>query len=163
MFEKTPQAYSVTREFPCISKVNMKRSRRSVAWDHFDFKNEFVHCQHCKAVYKYNSSTMMYHLKNAHPTVVSGGASCSPSPVQPSINSMLTRRSCDAHRADTITQQICKFIEMDMLPLSIVEGEGFRQLINVLEPAYHIPSRRTITRLVETHYEERKQELKELL
>ena len=50
-------------------------------------------------------------------------------------------------------------MEMDMLPLSIVEGEDFRKLINLLEPAYHIPSWRTITRLIETHYEERKQEL----
>ena len=154
--KKTPQAYSVTCEFPCISKVNMKRSRRSVAWDHFDLKNDLVHCE---AVYKYNSATtqMMYHLNNAHPTLVRGGASCSRS--QPSINSVLARRSCDAQRAEKITQRICKFIEMDMLPLSIVEGEGFRQLINLLEPAYHIPSRRTITRLVETHDEKRKQEL----
>ena len=123
--KKTPQAYSVTCEFPCISKVNMKRSRRSVAWDHFDLKNDLVHCQHCEAVYKYNSATtqMMYHLNNAHPTLVSGGASCSRS--QPSINSVLARRSCDAQRAEKITQRICKFIEMDMLPLSIVEGEGF--------------------------------------
>ena len=30
----------------------------------FWFKNDLVHCQHCKAVYKYNSATtqMMYHL-----------------------------------------------------------------------------------------------------
>ena len=123
--KNTPQAYSVTREFPCISKVNMKRSQRSVAWNHFDLKNYVVHCQHCKVEYTYNSSTtqMMYHLKNVHPTLVSGGASSCQ--VQPTIN----------------------------------EGEGFRQLINLLEPAYHIPSWRTITRLVETRYEERKQEL----
>ena len=122
----------------------MKRSRRSVVWDHFDLKNDLVHCQHCEAVYKYNSATtqMMYHFNNAHPTLVSGGASCSRS--QPSINSVLARRSCDAQRAEKITQGICKFMEMDMLPLSIVEGKGFRQLINLLEPAYYIPSQRTI-------------------
>ncbi|CAB1415776.1 unnamed protein product [Pleuronectes platessa] len=28
----------------------MKRSRRSVAWDHFELKNELVHCQHCEAI-----------------------------------------------------------------------------------------------------------------
>ena len=64
----------------------MKRSRRSVAWEHFDLKNDLVYCQHCEAVYKYNSATtqMMYHLNNAHPTLVRGGASCSRS--QPSIS-----------------------------------------------------------------------------
>ncbi|CAB1426448.1 unnamed protein product [Pleuronectes platessa] len=30
--------------------VNMKRSRRSVAWDHFELKNDLVHCQHCEAI-----------------------------------------------------------------------------------------------------------------
>ncbi|XP_055034115.2 E3 SUMO-protein ligase ZBED1-like [Misgurnus anguillicaudatus] len=140
----------------------MKRSRRSVAWDHFDLKNETVHCKHCDAVYKYNTATtqMMYHLNKVHPSLVNvdGGASCSQS--QPSIKSALARtRSCDAQRAEKITQTIGKFIEMDMLPLSIVEGNGFQELIHLLEPAYQIPSRRTITRLVETHYEERKQQL----
>ena len=102
---------------------------------------------------------MMYHLNNAHPTLVKGGASCSQS--QPSINLVLawTWRSCNAQRAEKITQGICRFIKMDMLPASVVEGEGFRKLLNLLEPAYHILSRRTITRLIETHYEERKQEL----
>lgn len=136
----------------------MKRSRRSVAWDHFDLKSEIVHCKHCDATYKYNTATtqMMYHLNKVHPSLVGGGASCS----QPIIKSALARtRSCDAQRAEKITQGICKFIEMDILPLSIVEGNGFRDLIHLLEPAYQIPSRRTITRLVETHYEERKQQL----
>ncbi|CAB1453701.1 unnamed protein product [Pleuronectes platessa] len=30
--------------------LNMKRSRRSVAWDHFELKNDLVHCQHCEAI-----------------------------------------------------------------------------------------------------------------
>ena len=100
----------------------MKRSWRSVAWEHFVLKNDLVHCQHCEAVCKYNLSMtqMMYHLNNAHPTLVKGGASCSQ--FQPSINSVLacTWRSCDAQRAEKITQGICKFIEMDMLPISVV-------------------------------------------
>ncbi|CAB1420976.1 unnamed protein product [Pleuronectes platessa] len=28
----------------------MKRSRRSVAWDHCELKNDLVHCQHCEAI-----------------------------------------------------------------------------------------------------------------
>ncbi|XP_067266309.1 E3 SUMO-protein ligase ZBED1-like [Chanodichthys erythropterus] len=137
----------------------MKRSRRSVAWDHFDLKSERVHCKHCDAVYNYNTATtqMMYHLNKVHPSLVNVGGVASS---QPSIKSALARtRSCDAQRAEKITQGICKFIEMDILPLSIVEGNGFRELIHLLEPAYQIPSRRTITRLVEIHYEERKQQL----
>ena len=50
-------------------------------------------------------------------------------------------------------------IEVDMLPTSVVEGNGYQDVINILEPAYQILTRRTVTRLIETHYEERKQEL----
>ncbi|KAK0154193.1 Zinc finger BED domain-containing protein 1 [Merluccius polli] len=98
---------------------------------------------------------MMYHLNHAHPTLIAGSSSSS----QPTITSVLARRSCDSQQADKITKGICKFIQTDMLPISIVEGEGFGNLMNIMEPAYNIPSRRTVTRLIETQYEERKEEL----
>ncbi|XP_059210868.1 E3 SUMO-protein ligase ZBED1-like [Centropristis striata] len=98
---------------------------------------------------------MMYHLNNVHPTVVNNNESYS----QPTITSALARRSCDARRAEKITDCICRMIQTDMLPISVVDGKGFQAVINLLEPAYHIPSRRTITRLIETQYGERKQEL----
>ncbi|KAK0143929.1 Zinc finger BED domain-containing protein 1 [Merluccius polli] len=62
-------------------------------------------------------------------------------------------RSCDSQKG------ICKFIQTDMLPISIVEGKGFGNRMNIMEPAYNIPSRRTVTRLIETQYGERKEEL----
>ncbi|KAK0137429.1 Zinc finger BED domain-containing protein 1 [Merluccius polli] len=135
----------------------MKRPKRSVAWDHFDLKNGDVRCKHCDAVYKYNSTTtpMMHHLSHAHPTLIAGNSSSS----QPTITSVLARRSCDSQRADKITKGICKFIQTDMLPISVVEGKGFGNLMNIMEPAYNIPSRRTVTRLIETQYGERKEEL----
>ncbi|KAK0151805.1 Zinc finger BED domain-containing protein 1 [Merluccius polli] len=135
----------------------MKWSKRSVAWDHFDLKNGDVRCKHCDAVYKYNTTTtpMLYHLNHAHPTLIAGSSSSS----QPTITSVLARRSCDSQRADKITKGICKFIQTDMLPISIVEGEGFGNLMNIMEPAYNIPSRRTVIRLIEMQYEERKEEL----
>ncbi|CAB1420933.1 unnamed protein product [Pleuronectes platessa] len=33
-----------------VLDVNMKRSRRSVAGDHFELKNDLVHCQYCEAI-----------------------------------------------------------------------------------------------------------------
>lgn len=46
-----------------------------------------------------------------------------------------------------------------MLPLSFVQGKGFRALMQMVEPAYPIPSRRSITRRMDIHYEESKQRL----
>ncbi|KAJ8353682.1 hypothetical protein SKAU_G00212490 [Synaphobranchus kaupii] len=44
-------------------------------------------------------------------------------------------------RAKEITKCIAVFMAKDMRPFSVVENEGFRLLINTLEPKYHIPSR----------------------
>ncbi|KAJ8339584.1 hypothetical protein SKAU_G00363700 [Synaphobranchus kaupii] len=46
------------------------------------------------------------------------------------------------------------------MPINTVDGEGFRELINFLEPGYRIPSRGTITSRLEARYTERKGELK---
>jgi len=43
-------------------------------------------------------------------------------------------------RATEITRCICVFMPKDMRPFSIVENEGFRLLVNTLEPRYTIPS-----------------------
>lgn len=44
-------------------------------------------------------------------------------------------------------------IAKDNLPLSIVENKGFQQLMKTITPLYTIPSRKTITKLVDAKYE----------
>ncbi len=47
-----------------------------------------------------------------------------------------------------------------MVPISVVEGGGFRELINFIQPDYNIPSRAAITSRLEDRYENKKEELK---
>ncbi|KAJ8353306.1 hypothetical protein SKAU_G00208730 [Synaphobranchus kaupii] len=79
---------------------------------------------------------------------------------QPTITSVLAKRVCDDRRAEGITQRICNMVEKDMMPISTVDSEGFRELINFLEPGYRIPSRGTITTRIEARFNESKAELK---
>ena len=51
-------------------------------------------------------------------------------------------------------------ITKDMLPLSFVEGDGFRELMNFVEPEYRVPTRKTIVSRVEQKYEEGVKKLK---
>ncbi|XP_073729765.1 E3 SUMO-protein ligase ZBED1-like [Misgurnus anguillicaudatus] len=51
-------------------------------------------------------------------------------------------------------------IAKDMLPISVVEGDGFRELINFIQPDYSIPSRGTVTNRLKDQYEQKKEELK---
>ena len=47
--------------------------------------------------------------------------------------------------AAVITERIVEFIAKDMCPLSVVDGNSFKQLINCLEPGCKVPSRTHVT------------------
>ena len=48
-------------------------------------------------------------------------------------------------RQVAITEAICDFVALDMMPLNLVNGRGFAKLMAVLEPRYQMMSRQTIT------------------
>lgn len=50
-----------------------------------------------------------------------------------------------------------------MLPLSFVEGDRFKEVLQFLEPDYDIPSRKTITARIEVQYESMVSKLKTTL
>lgn len=140
----------------------MKRSRRSTVWEHFKLINsdKEAKCTLCDATFKYNSSTssLSYHLNNVHAAVLYGRSAS-----QPPITAVFGRRVCDDRRAEGITERICNMIEKDLMPISTVEKEGFRELMQFLEPGYNIPSRVTITTRLEARYQKKKDELKTML
>ncbi len=129
----------------------MKRAKSSTVWDHFERKADEVTCKICNAVFKYSSSTstMQNHLRSKHPQ-----SSCDEG--QQTLPSILAGRSCDARRSEEITQRICSMVVKDILPIGVVCGEGFQELLGYIEPNYEIPSRYTITHRIEACFEERK-------
>ena len=143
----------------------MKRAKRSAVWDHFTRKDDKVHCSYCDAVFIYHSTTspLIYHLRNIHPTVNSSEASTSGGLQQQTIQATLARRMCDDKRANEITKPIVNMIVKDMLPLSLADGEGFREVMGFIEPGYRIPSRKTLTNCLEQQFAEKKAELKRKL
>ena len=65
--------------------------------------------------------------------------------------------------SDKISNAIRYIISVDMLPISIVEFEAFRELLKLLVPLYKIPSRKTFTRKLESRYDVLKKDfIKEL-
>ena len=44
-----------------------------------------------------------------------------------------------------MTKLVCEMVARDLRPVSMVEGNGFRQLINFLDPGYQIPSHTHVT------------------
>lgn len=119
-----------------------KRLKRSSVWDIFIKVDDEVHCTMCDTKLKYRSSTtsMMYHIKNKHPdTMPNDGVSV-------------------ATHAE-VTELISRMIEKDMLPISVVSGDGFRELLAYTVHNYKMPSPGDITRLIEGHFHEKAEEL----
>lgn len=62
-------------------------------------------------------------------------------------------------RKREITDKIADFVALDMRPVNIVSGEGFKSLIQCLEPAYSLPRRETVMHAVKSKYTTTKQTL----
>ena len=48
----------------------------------------------------------------------------------------------------TLTKTLVMFVARDLLPLSIVDGQGFQELVHSLDPKYQIPSRKHLSRML---------------
>lgn len=119
-----------------------KRIKRSSVWDIFIKEDDEVRCTICNNKLKYCSSTtsMMYHIKNKH------GEKDAPSGDGVSTHA-------------EVTELICKMIEKDMFPISVVNGDGFRALLAHTMHGYNMPSADDITHTIEDHYQEKAEEL----
>ena len=57
-------------------------------------------------------------------------------------------------RAQAITRAIAELVAQDLRPIAIVEGNGFRRMMAILEPQYRVPSRKHVTKILHDIYAE---------
>lgn len=120
-------------------------------------------CKHCFLDVSYkggNTSNMATHMKRHHAEIYDTSECSRPSKKVkredstetkgPSISVTGQLRLHDvvhkkfpfsSSRAVAITKAIGKFIVVDMRPFSVVETPGFKNMINILEPKYDVPTR----------------------
>ncbi|KAM9309723.1 uncharacterized protein KZ484_025693 [Pholidichthys leucotaenia] len=118
------------------------RKKVSAVWDHFDLMSENkAKCRICSTELSYlnkSTSSMLRHYRaSRHENEV---------PDTPRIDS--------ASRKQMLDEAVLNFIVKDCQPLSIVESEGFRELIQAFQPSYVLPTRKTIKQMVAKKYEE---------
>lgn len=140
-----------------LKMVERKACFKSDVWKHFGFSlkrnekgenvtdKEKTICRHCQTVIKYklgNTSNMRSHLFNHHPEKVREDMGSKIKPGQKTIKEVFTASlPQNSVRAQRITRCIGEYIAKDLRPFSVVDNEGFKRLVNMLEPKYKIPSR----------------------
>ncbi|KAM9751080.1 E3 SUMO-protein ligase ZBED1-like [Menidia menidia] len=152
---KTKMIYSVTRF-------------RSTVWKDFGFYKRdgeldktMAICKHCRTEVRYTGSTtnMSQHLKRHHSTVQSPETSASSATAttsrEPRIpNFFQATLASNSARANSITDALSFFLCKGIQPYNITANEGFKYLLEVLEPRYSIPDRRVFSdRIVPALYE----------
>ena len=127
------------------------KNLKSDVWKYFGFwavdcklvePTDKVVCKLCKLALAYHSTTsnLRLHLQNVHPSEY--GIICGTSAKQPRLDTYFApsvTSSLPAARQEACTQKLISFICKDMRPISVVDGIGFREFCEALEPRYRIP------------------------
>ena len=127
-------------------------------WDYFiKLDDKTVKCKLCSKEYTYHSSTTMMssHIASKHPQPSSSQSTMEDFTMEP--------RHCDDLRAEKITELIVRLITEDIMPISVVEWNDFRELMAFIEPEYTVPCRQTITTRMEGRYREIAAALRKIL
>ena len=139
---------------------------RSDVWTSFEKlseKKNKVKCKICSKELAFHGGTtnLREHLLSKHPLQYKSQPSTSSSGgKQGTLYSFARPTRCAEPRATEITDKISSMIAMDMKPIQMVEGEGFRSLMSYLEPGYTIPSRKHFTSTIQHKHILRKEKLK---
>uniref|UniRef100_A0A8C5HT75 BED-type domain-containing protein n=1 Tax=Gouania willdenowi TaxID=441366 RepID=A0A8C5HT75_GOUWI len=145
--------------FSSSADLNMAAAarNRSKVWGSFSkIDDKVVRCKLCGKDYAFHTSTsgMLAHLEKKHPM---------PSSLKQSSMDAFRVRKLDISRAEKITGLMTSMVAKDVLPVSFVEGVGFRELMAFLEPDYQVPCRKTTTVRLEKMYEDKAASLRESL
>ncbi|CAG12946.1 unnamed protein product [Tetraodon nigroviridis] len=129
--------------------MDQSRKRKfSPVWDHFDLITENkVKCRICSqelSRINRSTSTMLRHYRARHEK-------------EEQVNSPVINTG--ASRKQATDEAVVNMIIKDCQPLSLVEDEGFKELLQLLEPSYVLPSRQPIKTMINQKYEEKKEQV----
>ncbi|XP_010677727.1 zinc finger BED domain-containing protein RICESLEEPER 2-like [Beta vulgaris subsp. vulgaris] len=148
---------------------------RSEVWEHF-LKKETplvlrAICKYCRMEYKYNpkkngTSVLWGHINRCRKYPYN-----TPKDSKQSILSFRGAKIGDGtsnltyqkYDPASIRKALSFMVIVDELPFKFVEGVGFRQICNVMEPRFHVPSRITVAKDCYQTYLIEKRKLKNVL
>lgn len=141
------------------------KSTTSDVWKYFSVNEDKTKtkCNLCAVSLSFkgsSTSAMRNHLKLIHKSL-GAGASTNQVVRQSSIKEFTgTAKSClTKGRQEELTRGIAWMCALDMRPMNIVTGRGFRRFCHLMNPSFKVPCRATVTKHVDLLYQELKKEV----
>ena len=158
--ETSPSSSSETG--PPLKKPQVSRSD---VWDFFeklpdtDKKVRCILCHPQKDFAFHGGTTnLREHLSSKHPLEYKAETK-----KQTTLFDYTKHSRCSEARKRNITSLILDMVAIDLRPLRLVEGEGFKKLMEYLEPGYKVPSAMHMASLLHRKYKAGYERLKEIL
>jgi len=123
-------------------------SKRSGIWNYYDNVGDGkAQCKLCHADIWYRgglTSSLWKQMDSKHRHAMSSKlwsytASASSSCSSLTVSGVFSRTSITTARTEKLSDLIARTIAIDTLPISFIQGAGFRQLMAFLEPGYWLP------------------------
>ena len=108
---------------------------------------------------------MKNHLKGVHKKMKldTQSASAPVSRQQTLLDFNKKKRSMSSDRYNTVTRSLALACALDLRPISLVAGKGFRNFCKELNPGYQVPCRTTVTKHLIKLYDDVKEDIVTLL
>ena len=104
------------------------------------------------------TSSMRTHQSHRHPGTSLDNPSDREKARQGTI-SFVKKNDMSPQRTDELSRKLALMCAMDLKPLSMVEGVGFRYFLHSLNPQYKVPCRKTVGKYLQKMYGEEKADL----
>ena len=142
-------------------------SRISVVWKHFSFekddsgklvKGARATCKLCmqKVAHSGGTTNLKNHLRTKHRSTYDELFEINLSETQSTLETFIRPavKKFPPHSppAFQLTDAIADFIARDLRPVSVVDGDGFLQLMQLAEPRFVVPCRKTMMSVIDRKY-----------
>ena len=149
-------------------------NRTAAVWKHFGFrkdshgklmKSDRAVCKICHKSVSHGGGTtnLRNHLKAVHSTVY---YELFPTPSSSTVGEGMTQTqgtvdrylvhtdklTSNSQRYKALVEACADFITKDMRPVSVVDGIGFLKLMQIAEPRFTVPCRKTIMKMIDEKY-----------
>ena len=107
-----------------------------------------------------NTSIMRKRLSCKHPSVLLADSKTSLKPLK-QTSLVLGGKKLATSQQESITSKVAMMCALDIKPVSVVEGLGFKLLVHSLNPSYRVPCRKIVSKYLEHICKEHKDSLLE--